>query len=77
MNRICQRVDFIITADQKVRLKEIEKPSKNLYNLEYSDYCLDLYCYVYLVSADASFGLLQVFLMVNRTKTIYSRELNK
>ena len=32
-----------------------------LNNLGYSDYCLQLYCYIHNISADASFGLLQVF----------------
>ena len=31
------------------------------YHLEYSDYCFQSYGYTYDVSADASFGLLQVF----------------
>ena len=33
----------------------------NFYYLEYSDYCLHLYCYIHNISADASFGLFQVF----------------
>ena len=30
----------------------------NFYYLEYSDYCLNLHCYIYNVSVDASFDLL-------------------
>ena len=33
----------------------------NFYHLEYSDYSLQLHCYVHNVSVDALFGLLQVF----------------
>ena len=33
----------------------------NFYHLEYSDFCLHLYCYIHSVSVDASFGLLLVF----------------
>ena len=35
----------------------------NFYNLEFSNYCLHLYCYIHNVLADVSFGLLQVFLV--------------
>ena len=31
------------------------------YHQGFSDYCLRLYCYFHNVSADMSFGLLQVF----------------
>ena len=33
----------------------------NFYHSEYLEYCLHLHCNVHYVSADASFGLLQVF----------------
>ena len=32
----------------------------NFYHLEYSYFCLRLYCYIHNVLADKSFGLLQV-----------------
>ena len=35
----------------------------NFYYLEYSEYCLDLSCYIHNVSTDASFGLPQVFII--------------
>ena len=35
----------------------------NFYYLEYSYYCLNLYCYIHNVSADAFINLLQVFLV--------------
>ena len=33
----------------------------NFYHIEYLDYCLNLYCYIHNVSADASFDFVQVF----------------
>ena len=33
----------------------------NFYHLEYSDYCLHLYCYIHKILTDMTFGLLQVF----------------
>ena len=35
--------------------------SDNFYHIEYSDYHLHLHCYTHNVSANMSFGLLQVF----------------
>ena len=37
------------------------------YNLEYLEYCLQLYGYIHNVLADASFGFLQVFLVELRS----------
>ena len=48
------------------------------YRFVYSNHCLHLYCYIHNVSADVSFGLLQVFLVelqsLHRTssRTLYS-----
>ena len=35
--------------------------TENFHHLFYSDNCLNLYCYIHIVSTNISFGLFQVF----------------